>query len=148
MYSIYNHIGCHLFLQNDSLNSDSWKQSILDKIEELENDTSLLCFKGAMSSTLKDEKIDFTDLETLIKEELIKLEDIKKQNGMSDDDEAFKVEFNFELVSPFPRYQVPIEKTVTVKEVSQLWPNGSLLIEEIVDEEESSEEESGSEEQE
>ena len=91
LYSIYNHIGCHLFLLNDSLNSASWKQSILDKIEELENETSLLCFKGAMSSTLKDEKIDFTDLETLIKEELIKLEDIKKQNGMSDDDEAFKV---------------------------------------------------------
>lgn len=142
LYSIYMNIGCHLFLQTDSLNIDSWEQSILDKMKKLKSDESLLCFKGA-ASMIGEENIDVAELETLVQEELMKFENIKGQNRLnhnSKNNQPFELEFNFELVSPFPRYQVPIEKTVTVKEIPQLWPNGSLLIEEIINEEETSEE--------
>ncbi|CEP21670.1 unnamed protein product [Cyberlindnera jadinii] len=45
-----------------------------------------------------------------------------------DVDPAYNHKFDFELISPFPRYVVPLDDT-PVKEVQQLWPNGSLLIE-------------------
>lgn len=149
LYSIYMYIGCHLFLQNDSLNINSYRQSILDKIEKLKSDEALLCFKDT-ASMVREENVDFTELEALVKEELMKFENMKEQNEINHDngDEPFELEFKFELVSPFPRYQVPVEKTVTIKDVPQLWPNGSLLIEEIVDEEETSDEGSSREEQE
>lgn len=132
LHSIYVNIGCHLYLQNNALSTEEWTQSIVKKIQELGSDDSVLCFKD--TELLVDE-IDTIGIDTLIKEELARLGKMRDENG-TPDDKPFEIEFNFELVSPFPRYRVPVEETVTVKEVSQLWPNGSLLVEDIIEEEE------------
>lgn len=141
LHSIYVNIGCHLYLQNTSLNTEEWTESIIKKIQELGSDDSVLCFKD---TELLEDEIDTIGLDTLIKEELNRLEELKRESGIQDN-KPFEMEFNFELVSPFPRYRVPIEDMVTVKEVSQLWPNGSLLVEDIIEEEDSNESESDDE---
>lgn len=65
------------------------------------------------------------------------LEDLKKISN--DIHEDYKHEFEFELISPFPRYVVPVKEDQHVKEVNQLWPNGSVMIEYLVDEDDDSE---------
>jgi len=75
-------------------------------------------------------------LKSLSNEELEKLESSSK-----DFDEGYKHEFEFELISPFPRFVVPVKTEEFVKDVNQLWPNGNILIEYLVDEDEEEEEE-------
>ncbi|CAH01968.1 Ubx2p [Kluyveromyces lactis] len=41
------------------------------------------------------------------------------------------ISFDFELVSPFPRKQTPNDPSIQLKTRSELWPNGSLLIESL-----------------
>lgn len=41
---------------------------------------------------------------------------------------SYDHQFNFELISPFPRFIVPINDEL-IKDIKQLWPNGSLLVE-------------------
>lgn len=65
------------------------------------------------------------------------LDTLKKSS--KDIHEDYTHEFNFELISPFPRYVVPAEKGKLAKDVDQLWPNGSLLIEYLVDEDDEAE---------
>ncbi|CAL9737896.1 UBX domain-containing protein 2 [Monosporozyma servazzii] len=142
LHSIYVNIGCHLYLQNNSLDTEEWTQSIVKKIQELGSDDSVLCFKD--TELLMDE-IDTVGLDALIEEELTRLGKLRDETG-SRDTKPFEIEFNFELVSPFPRYRVPVEENVTVKEVSQLWPNGSLLVEDIIEEEEEDDDEGEEEE--
>jgi UBX domain-containing protein 2 len=57
-----------------------------------------------------------------------------------DMDEQYIHDFGFELISPFPRFAVPLDDT-KVQDVQQLWPNGSLLVEFNDDEENGSDEE-------
>lgn len=75
-------------------------------------------------------------LKELSEEELEELKESSKEVH-----EDYKHDFNFELISPFPRYVVPLEEDLSVKDVHQLWPNGSVLIEYRVDEEEEEDEE-------
>lgn len=49
-------------------------------------------------------------------------------------DSGYEHSFNFELISPFPRFVVPVDAQKRVAEVQQLWPNGNLLVEYDVDE--------------
>lgn len=123
LHSIYANIGCHLFLGSSSTNTDEWAQSIRRKIKELTEDETVLCFKN---TDLIEDEIDYNTLRDMIMNEINKWDkttDIK-----------YEMSFNFELISPFPRYKVPTDKTITVRDVSQLWPNGSLLVEDIVEE--------------
>lgn len=133
LHSIYVNIGCHLYLQNTSIDVEEWSQSIIKKIQELGENDSVLCFKD--TKILVDE-LDSIGLSTLIKDELARLDKLRQEMSMEEHSRPFEISFDFELVSPFPRYKVPVEEKVTVKEVSQLWPNGSLLVEDIIEDEE------------
>ncbi|EDO17659.1 hypothetical protein Kpol_1004p33 [Vanderwaltozyma polyspora DSM 70294] len=122
LHSIYLHVGCHLYLDNYSSDKDELTRSIVDMVESHMDNEALLCFK--------DNDIDKEDLELdsvldLIKSEIIKLK--------VPDEKLTDIDFDFELVSPFPRFNVPTDKKVSVKEVKELWPNGSLLVEEIIE---------------
>ncbi|KAG7823934.1 hypothetical protein KL909_002671 [Ogataea angusta] len=46
----------------------------------------------------------------------------------------YQHEFKFELISPMPRIKFHADKNKLLKDVRELWPNGSLLIERIEDE--------------
>lgn len=50
-------------------------------------------------------------------------------NGV--DTTGFTPEFSFDLISPMPRLRLTPSKTTLVKDVKELWPNGSLLIEKL-----------------
>ncbi|CCF57538.1 hypothetical protein KAFR_0C05470 [Kazachstania africana CBS 2517] len=131
LHSIYLNVGCHLYLKNNRVDSEDWRNSIVQKIKELISDETVLCFKDL---EVVEKEIDEMPLSKIIDKELTKWE-----NGpLENEDEIF---INFELVSPFPRYKVPLEKDVRISEVNQLWPNGSLLVEDIVELEESDSEE-------
>lgn len=131
LHSIYVNIGCHLYLKNNSLDTDQWAKSICSKIQELRSDDSVLCFKD---SDIVSNEINSLGLEKLVTEEIV------KWKAHSDNNTDLEIDFNFELVSPFPRYKVPSKSDVTVKEISQLWPNGSLLVEDIMEEDTDDEE--------
>jgi UBX domain-containing protein 2 len=55
-------------------------------------------------------------------------------------DDGYIHDFKFELISPFPRFTVPVENGTLIKDVAQLWPNGSLLVEFNEDDDEEEEE--------
>ena len=127
LHSIYLHVGCHLYLDNYSDNFDDWAFGISEKIKVLIDDDMVLCFKDNIKII---DQLENEEILKLIAEELQKWE-LEEKNDSD-------LTFDFELVSPFPRYKVPVDKDLNVKEVTQLWPNGSLMVEEIIDEEEES----------
>ncbi|CAB4256352.1 Ubx2p [Maudiozyma barnettii] len=124
LHSVYCNIGCYLYLNQNSSDSVEWSQSVMDKIKELVNDSSVLCFKDKL--TIEDE-LDEMHLKELISTELTK--------WMELGDKDSPLSFDFELVSPFPRYEIPHNEHTKIREVSQLWPNGSLLVEDIIESE-------------
>lgn len=126
LHSLYVKIGCHLYLDTNSKDQEELSKIIADKLQSLAEDDSVLCFKDR--EVLKDE----LKAENLTK--AIELELKKWKDEMSSD-----LEFDFELVSPFPREKIPVDKEMTVKEVTQLWPKGSLLVEELVEDDEDDE---------
>lgn len=121
LHALYVNIGCHLYLQKDSVDSKEWAASVIDKINSLNGSDTVLCFKDTSIPT-KTETIE--SLGQIIDAELSKWSD----EGLAE------LEFDFELVSPFPREKIPINKKLTIREISQLWPKGSLLVEDIIEE--------------
>lgn len=122
LHSVYCNVGCHLYLKNNSLDLDRWNKSIVLKIKELMENESVLCFKD---TEIIEDELDLLGLKKIIEDEIQKWE--------ADDYNDFVLSFDFELVSPFPRYKLPSDKHTHVREVSQIWPNGSLLVEDIVE---------------
>lgn len=122
LHSVYCNIGCHLYLGNVDQDEDKWKESILEKMRTLVEDESVLCFKDL--ATIEDD-FDESGFREIIETELKKYE-AQKPNSEP-------LSFDFELISPFPRYKLPLDEHTTVREVSQIWPNGSLLVEDIVE---------------
>lgn len=123
LHAIYINVGCHLYLQNHTKDSQTWAKSIAGKIGTLANDDSVLCFKD------REQIADEISVAKLT--ELIKNESDKWNEDLSDSSE---INFDFELISPFPRNKVPVDKELTIKEVTQLWPNGNILVESIIEE--------------
>ena len=133
LYSIYADIGCHLYLETPSLEVSEWTEKLVERIRQLADDDSVLCFKDNvdfLTGNTSDEKIA-----KLVSSELEKWE----RNAQECDVAEPEIRFNFELISPYPRYKVPSDASLIIREVPQLWPNGSLLVEHIVEEEEDSE---------
>ncbi|CDR36515.1 CYFA0S01e02102g1_1 [Cyberlindnera fabianii] len=148
--------------QNDKINWEKEQKkifyaSLLDKFEGLESlqkgqyttirfklpTGDVITQRFSHSHSLHD-LYAFIDLELHLKE--IDDEDREQLEALKDlkTDEDYNHSFKFELNSPFPRYTVPVEQDKLVKDVTQLWPNGSVMLEfftESDSEEESDEEE-------
>ena len=128
LYSIYADIGCHLYLKTPSLEVSEWTEKLIERIRQLADDDSVLCFKDNidfLTGNTSSEKIA-----GLINSELEKWERSAQEYDIAEPE----IRFNFELISPYPRYKVPSDASLMIKEVPQLWPNGSLLVEHIVEE--------------
>lgn len=123
LHAIYVNVGCHLYLRNHTKDSKKWAESIAEKIESLAKDDSVLCFKDR--EQIADE-ISIGQLTGLIKNE--------SEKWNEDLSESSEISFDFELISPFPRNKVPVDKELTIKEVTQLWPNGNILVEAVIEE--------------
>lgn len=121
LHALYVNIGCHLYLEKFTNDPHQWATSMAKKIESLTESNSVHCFKDGSMST---DDLNVESLAEIIENEIKKLAD----EGSTD------LEFDFELVSPFPRERIPVKKELAIKEVSQLWPNGSLLVEDIIEE--------------
>ncbi|QLL30746.1 hypothetical protein HG536_0A05610 [Torulaspora globosa] len=119
--ALYVNIGCHLYLQTYTNDSKEWVSSMVKKIESLTQSSSVHCFKG---SSISFSNTNIGDLAEIIEDELNKLTIERSTN----------LEFDFELVSPFPREKISVDENLALKDVSQLWPNGSLLVEDIIEE--------------
>ena len=135
LYSIYVSVGSHLYLNETDTDIHKIASAIQSKIHKLHEDNSVLCFKE--DCFVEDEMLQKSG-EELTKSVEGELDNWKDLNGGESE-----IEFNFELVSPFPRYNVPIDKETAIVDCSQLWPNGNLLVEffkEESDDEESDEE--------
>ncbi|KAG0670275.1 hypothetical protein C6P45_002585 [Maudiozyma exigua] len=130
LHSVYCSVGCYLYLNQDSSDEKEWSDNIIHKIKELIEDSSVLCFKD---KGIVEDELDQLQLKEIIESELEKWSDANESD--------IPLEFDFELVSPFPRFEIPRAEHTKIREVSQIWPNGSLLVEDIVE----SESESGSE---
>ncbi|SMN17810.1 similar to Saccharomyces cerevisiae YML013W UBX2 Protein involved in ER-associated protein degradation [Maudiozyma saulgeensis] len=122
LHSVYCKIGCYLYLNQNSSEPIKWSQSIIDKVKELVDDSSVLCFKDKLTI---DDELDAMYLKGVIADEL--------EKWMALTDNEFPLMFDFELVSPFPRCEIPHSEHTMIKEVSQIWPNGSLLVEDIIE---------------
>lgn len=137
LYSIYVSVGSHLYLNETDTDIHKITSAIQNKIHKLHEDNSVLCFKD--DCFVEDEMLQKSgkELTKSVEEELDNWKDL--DGGES------QIEFNFELVSPFPRYNVPIDKETAIVDCSQLWPNGNLLVEFFKEEsdDEESDEESG-----
>ncbi|QLQ78310.1 hypothetical protein HG537_0A05570 [Torulaspora globosa] len=119
--SLYVNIGCHLYLQKYTNDSKEWASNMIKKIESLTQNGSVLCFR---ESSLPHQNANIDALAEIIDDELSKLALERCTN----------LEFDFELVSPFPREKISVNERLVIKDVAQLWPNGSLLVEDIIDE--------------
>lgn len=127
LYQIYQSIGCHIYLAVYSSDPVEWSNALQDKIRQLSADDDVLCFKEGQLETATATTIE--ELGHIINNELT-----------SFDLERGKLEFDFELVSPFPKYTVHPNEHMSVDQVPQLWPNGSLLVEALDEEDEEDEE--------
>ncbi|CAI1652251.1 hypothetical protein SEUBUCD646_0M01320 [Saccharomyces eubayanus] len=123
LYQIYQSIGCHMYLEVYSSDPAQWASALQEKISQLAADAAVLCFK--------DEQPDTSTAATIEG-----LGDIISNELASFDLEQGKLQFDFELVSPYPKYTVHPDEKLSVDQVPQLWPNGSLLVEALVEEEE------------
>ncbi|QLG72800.1 hypothetical protein HG535_0D05090 [Zygotorulaspora mrakii] len=123
LYTIYVTLGCFLYLSETKLDSEQWKSKIRNKIKELSKDMSVQCFT---SQDIIPEFSDMQEMKKLIEQELSNVPEVFTGQTY--------VDFDFELVSPFPRHEIPANSTVTIKDVNQLWPKGSVLIEDVVTE--------------
>lgn len=122
LYQIYQSIGCHMYLEVYSSDPAQWASALQEKISQLAADAAVLCFK--------DEQPDTSTAATIEG-----LGDIISNELASFDLEQGKLQFDFELVSPYPKYTVHPDEKLSVDQVPQLWPNGSLLVEALVEEE-------------
>lgn len=134
LHSVYCNIGCYLYLNQGSSDQQKWCDNIIQKVKELIDDSSVLCFKD---KDIIEEEMDESKIKETIENELQKWSTLNEAE--------IPLEFDFELVSPFPRFEIPRTEHTKIREVSQIWPNGSLLVEDIVESESGSESESDSE---
>lgn len=54
--------------------------------------------------------------------------DEEKGEDQEEVDETYEHEFDFELISPMPRFAVAIDQS-KIEDAHQLWPNGSIMVE-------------------
>lgn len=127
LHQIYQSIGCHIYLEVYSSDPAEWFNALQEKIRQLSADDNVLCFKKGQFETGSATTVE-------------ELGDIINNELFSFDLEQGKLEFDFELVSPFPKYTVYPDERMSVNQVPQLWPNGSLLVEALVEEDEEDEE--------
>lgn len=118
LFDLYICIGYHLYLEETSDNAEIVLQKICERINKLSSDDNIFCFKTDFESPISS----FESMRTLINKELSKL-DIKSHRY---DDYV-----DFELVSPFPRYKIPLDESLIIKNVPQIWPNGNILVEHV-----------------
>ncbi|GAV54052.1 hypothetical protein ZYGR_0AK05540 [Zygosaccharomyces rouxii] len=119
LQDLYIKIGCHLYLNYYRNDLQGWSERILVKMQELSQDEDLLCFKDDQTGYHPDQ------ISQLVEQELFNLGDgnLKLENPKMD----------FELISPFPRKKIDPNGQMLLRDIPELWPNGSLLVEEIVD---------------
>ncbi|CCE62881.1 hypothetical protein TPHA_0D02440 [Tetrapisispora phaffii CBS 4417] len=125
LYSLYVNIGCHLFLEDFSKNISNWVKILPLKIKELSEDDTLLCFK---ENNGFDIDFEINNLMNLINNELTKFETSLETSN-------YELDIDFELISPYPRVKIPISTDTKIHDTTELWPNGSLLVEEIINDE-------------
>ncbi|CCH58486.1 hypothetical protein TBLA_0A06950 [Henningerozyma blattae CBS 6284] len=128
---IYITVGIRQYLKDFSKNKDNWLQLTRNKIRELSNDSDVLCFKDLKDFDSGEEKENNLNLEQLVK--IIDKDWIKFEFELG---QPYEVKLSFDLISPYPKYELPSSLNKELKEIPQLWPNGSLMIEEIGNEEE------------
>lgn len=131
LFSIHTSIGCHLYLETTDDNS-KWSEIIFNKLKEVVDDDTSVCFKDTDNINFENKNLE--ELTVIIDKEI---ELLKQQLGYEPND----VQFTFELISPFPRFKLPLDKDLRIEDVPEIWPKGSLLVEDVVDEEETDEEE-------
>lgn len=127
---IYRVAKCFLFLDLESFNKDHVLQCMATKVKEMAQDEDVLCFKDERN--IEDLRIDSQpeELSQILQNELPK---------WSTPDYEVELDIDFELVTPFPRFKLPNDKDVLIKDTSQIWPNGSILVEYLEDAEYESE---------
>ncbi|ODV87106.1 hypothetical protein CANARDRAFT_174204 [[Candida] arabinofermentans NRRL YB-2248] len=79
------------------------------------------------------------ECESLKVSEIEFLETLNEDDYKLTEDESYEHQFKFDLVSPMPRMKLTPSKETLLKDVKELWPNGSLLIEMFEEEEEDDE---------
>ncbi|AQZ16747.1 UBX2 (YML013W) [Zygosaccharomyces parabailii] len=121
LYEIYRTIGCYLYLNYYKDDLEGWSRQILSKLQSLADDDDVLCFKcnDGPADELSADKVPL-----LVQREL---------NRLGDCVDLQEPTFDFELISPFPRKKIEPDVGVVIKDVPELWPNGSLLLEEIIE---------------
>lgn len=123
---IYLTIASHLYLDHHLTDKDSLFEAFINKIKKLCEDKEIPFFKD--NDIFQDEdalrNYTLTDIEKMITKEL----------GNISKDVDYDIDFDFELVSPFPRCHIPDDADTELKSLIQLWPNGSLLVESLQDE--------------
>ncbi|GCE97885.1 hypothetical protein ZYGM_003540 [Zygosaccharomyces mellis] len=119
LYDLYVKIGCHLYLNYYRNDLQDWSKQILRRIQELSQNEEFLCFKDNWTGCRSDQ------VPQLIEQELFNLGDGNLQLG--------NPKMDFELISPFPRKKIDPNAAAFLRDVPELWPNGSMLVEEIFD---------------
>ncbi|SCU89111.1 LANO_0D03950g1_1 [Lachancea nothofagi CBS 11611] len=126
LMDIYRAVKCFLFLELKTFEENAIMTGIKAKLIELAENSDELCFKdrqwpegslaGETSSSLHD----------IVRKEL---------RNWCNSSEEIELDIDFELVSPYPRFLLPYDKAVHIKDTPQIWPNGSLLVEALQEEE-------------
>lgn len=124
---VYTQIAAHLYLDL-SADSTSVIEKVLYKLNELCDDIRET--KSSQKSKILQSSDDLESLSEAQLKELIQ-EDFKNFGLLVDNAD---ITFDFELVSPFPRSQIADDPIIQLAEKPELWPNGSLLVETLVDE--------------
>ncbi|CDO92060.1 unnamed protein product [Kluyveromyces dobzhanskii CBS 2104] len=133
---IYIDIAAHLYLTaSESSTQPKTLDRIYEKLRNIYENPENSCI--AEESDIKGKSLKFftiTQLEAKLRKDLSR---VSSKIQLKD------VSFDFELISPFPRCSIPNDPSVFLQTRSELWPNGSLLVESLYDDGSSEEEYEG-----
>ncbi|CEP60814.1 Ubx2p LALA0_S02e00232g [Lachancea lanzarotensis] len=124
---IYQTVECFLRLDLKSFEDDVVLERVKTRLSGMIEDGNVIELDESQWSheALADETLDS-----------LKLRIEQKLQVLCDSRGNVELDINFELVSPFPRFKLPCDDNISIKDISQIWPNGSLLVEAIEEEDE------------
>lgn len=122
--SLYEEIGCHLYLELQDEDQRKWLQQIQSKLCDIRDNSDS---SSILISLTEADENSIEKLKDIVHNEMHSIFDELPPNLRG----VEELEIKFELISPFPRTNIPMDENKVISDVKDIWPKGNLLVEHI-----------------
>lgn len=122
--SLYEEIGCHLYLELQDEDQRKWLQQIQSKLCDIRDNSDS---SSILISLTETDENSIEKLKDIVHNEMHSIFDELPPNLRGVED----LEIKFELISPFPRTNIPMDENKVISDIKDIWPKGNLLVEHI-----------------